>query len=109
MLYLNIMVAADSSSSGGEGHGRDVGQGKSGQIMQVEERAKGTVANSVFIYYVAQVGQALVVAVLLLYVVPPPFHCTIEVCLLKDPEIESQCFHHLPGRLQFSIQISYGF
>ena len=70
------MVGADSSSSGtsgGEG-GAVGGQGKSGQIMEVEERAKGTVANSVFVYYVAQVGRALVVAVLLLYVVPSHFH-----------------------------------
>jgi ABC-type multidrug transport system fused ATPase/permease subunit len=45
------------------------GQGKSGKMMQVEERAKGTVANSVFLYYIAQVGKALVTTVLLLYIV----------------------------------------
>lgn len=44
------------------------GQGKSGKLMQVEERAKGTVDKSVFAYYVAQIGKALVLFVVALYI-----------------------------------------
>ncbi len=44
------------------------GQGKSGKLMQVEERAKGTVDRSVFAYYIAQIGKALVLFVVALYV-----------------------------------------
>ena len=36
--------------------------------MEVEERAKGTVEKSVFVYYINQVGKNLVMAVALLYI-----------------------------------------
>jgi hypothetical protein len=44
------------------------GQGKDGKLMEVEERAKGTVERSVFAYYINQVGRHLVMWVLCLYI-----------------------------------------
>ena len=44
------------------------GQGKSGKLMDVEERAKGTVEKGVFMYYIAQIGKMLVMVVIALYI-----------------------------------------
>eukprot|EP01043_Picozoa_sp_COSAG02_P034622 COSAG02_NODE_2431_length_8875_cov_9.810164_10_plen_520_part_00 len=44
------------------------GQGKEGKLMEVEERAKGTVERSVFAYYIKQVGRQLVLMVMCLYI-----------------------------------------
>ena len=44
------------------------GQGKDGKLMEVEERAKGTVERSVFVYYITQVGRFLVMMVISLYI-----------------------------------------
>ena len=59
---------AGAEGGGGKSGGGGGGGGKNGKLMQVEERAKGTVNRSVYVYYAAQCGKLLCLMVLGCYI-----------------------------------------